>query len=350
MKYTDLLWMDPAHPASREHSLAVIADVVRRYDIDGVHVDDYFYPYPVENTAADGKKAEVPFPDDASWTAYLLRGGNLNRADWRRSHVDAFVEQLYAMVKREKKWVRVGISPFGIGRPDRRPAGIVGFSQYDKLYADVEKWLEKGWLDYCAPQLYWPIAQKEQAFEPLLQYWISQNKQGRHIWPGLFTSRVGDPWPAEEIANQVDLVRKFPQANGHIHFSMKALMENRGGVADLLRARYGEVALVPAATWLDARAPQRPVLKKEVTTWQGRKHDFASVYSEHSSPTQINDPAQLVVWTRSNTGWDCRLLPASRGDVLILSVGEHNERLVGHALVSTLSRTGVESARVEWKP
>ena len=250
VKYGDMLWMDPAHPAAREHALAVIADVVRRYDVEGVHVDDYFYPYPIETTAADGKKADLPFPDEASWSAYVLRGGNLNRADWRRTHVDTFVEQLYATVKREKKWVRVGISPFGIGRPNRRPAGITGFSQFDKLYADVEKWLDKGWLDYCAPQLYWPIAQKEQAFEALLQYWISQNKQGRHMWPGLYTSRVGEAWPAEEIANQVDLVRKYPQANGHIHFSMKALMENRGGVADLLRARSWGTAVVPEAGWL----------------------------------------------------------------------------------------------------
>jgi uncharacterized lipoprotein YddW (UPF0748 family) len=349
VKYGDMLWMDPSHPAAREHSLAVIADVVRRYDIDGVHVDDYFYPYPVEIAAADGKKSEMPFPDDASWGAYVLRGGNLTRADWRRTHVDGFVEQLYAMVKREKRHVRVGISPFGIGRPDRRPPGIVGFSQYDKLFADVEKWLDKGWLDYCAPQLYWPIAQTEQAFEPLLQYWISQNKQGRHMWPGLFTSRAGEAWPAEEIANQVDLVRKFPQANGHIHFSMKALMENRGGVADLLRGRYVESAANPAAMWLDARAPKAPILRTEIAKWKERQHEYLSIDNPRATGIDAVESVLLVVWMFSDGRWKRNIFPSTPGNLVVISGGER-EPMPEQVVVSALSRAGVESARVAWKP
>jgi uncharacterized lipoprotein YddW (UPF0748 family) len=362
VRYGEYLWMDPAHPAAREHSLAVIADVVRRYEIDGVHIDDYFYPYPIETTAADGKKTETPFPDDAQWSAYVLRGGNLTRADWRRSHVDLFVEQLYALVKREKPWVRVGISPFGIGRPDRRPPGIVGFSQYDKLYADVERWLEKGWLDYLAPQLYWPIAQREQAFEPLLQYWIGANPKGRHLWPGLYTSRVGgaerDPWPVEEITNQLALIKRYANADGHIHFSMKPLLENRNGIADALRGMFPSAAVVPSAPWLDDRAPSQPVL----TRWPVVPYPANVVGNPPRFPSLrefalgLEKPlahharaAQFAVWTRSNGKWSLEVMPAGVGDDLTVvtfrsTVLDSNP--MDRVFASTVSQSGVESARV----
>ena len=186
--YGNQLWMDPGEPAAAAHSLAVVLDVLKRYDVDGIHLDDYFYPYPVAQ--GDDAKTEVDFPDQSTWQRYVDGGGLLAREDWRRSNVDALVQHLNTSIHQVKPWVRFGISPFGIGRPDLRPAGIQGFSQYHKLYADVERWLQAGWLDYLVPQLYWPIEQKEQAFVPLLDYWHRQNTQGRHVWAGLFTSRV----------------------------------------------------------------------------------------------------------------------------------------------------------------
>ena len=174
-RYGEQLWMDPGEPAAAAHTLAVVADVVRRYDIDGVHIDDYFYPYPVKAGEAD-----LPFPDDAAYARHRQGGGTLSRDDWRRANVDAMVQELHATVRRLKPWVRFGISPFGLGRPDRRPPGMTGFSQYDKLHADVERWLENGWLDYLAPQLYWPIDREGQAFPVLLDYWLAQNRAGRH--------------------------------------------------------------------------------------------------------------------------------------------------------------------------
>jgi uncharacterized lipoprotein YddW (UPF0748 family) len=164
--YGEFLWMDPGEAAAADQAVAVIIDVVRRYDIDGVHIDDYFYPYPVKDT--DGR--DVPFPDDASWNAYVASGGRLELADWRRGNVDALVERLYREVRRENDRVRVGVSPFGIGRPDRRPPGVTGFSQYDAIYANVERWLENGWMDYLAPQLYWKGESPGQPFEVLLDY------------------------------------------------------------------------------------------------------------------------------------------------------------------------------------
>lgn len=234
-RYGDQLWVDPGEPGAAEHTLAVVRDLLTRYAVDGVHIDDYFYPYPVQDAA----KADLDFPDDTSWQAYLAGGGSLARADWRRYNVNALVQQLYALVHEVRPGVRLGISPFGLPRPELRPAGITGFSQYDKLFADVELWLREGWLDYLAPQLYWPRAQTAQAFETLLQAWRTLNPLGRPIHPGLFTSRIDatpQSWAPEEILGQIDSIRRLSPGSGHIHFSLAALAQNRRGIADALRA------------------------------------------------------------------------------------------------------------------
>ena len=263
--YGDQLWMDPGEPAAAAHSLAVVADVVRRYDVDGVHIDDYFYPYPVPaGAAANG--ADMPFPDADSFARYQLGGGLLERDDWRRSNVDRFVQDLYATVHQAKPWVRVGISPFGLGKPERRPAGVAGFSQYDKLYADVEKWVQTGWLDYLAPQLYWPVLREGLPFEPLLDQWVAENTQQRHLWPGFFTSQLGKAgWKSAEILQQIQLQRaRGDKASGHIHFSMVALMQDRDGIATQLRSgAYAQAALVPATPWLEGLPLPAPHLKRE---------------------------------------------------------------------------------------
>jgi uncharacterized lipoprotein YddW (UPF0748 family) len=257
--YGDLLWMDPGEPRAAQQFVDVVLDVVNRYDIDGVHIDDYFYPYPV---AGDTPGSELPFPDEPSYRAYGEAGGDLALVDWRRDNVDRLIQRLHAGIHGAKPWVRFGISPFGLPRPDLRPPGITGFSQYDKLYAHVERWLHEGWLDYLAPQLYWPIAQAAQAFPVLLDAWRAQNRQGRHLWTGLFTSRIGAAeraYPADEVLQQVALLRQRPDTRGHIHFSMVALLQNREGIADALRnGPYASPALVPATPWLAGQPPARP--------------------------------------------------------------------------------------------
>jgi uncharacterized lipoprotein YddW (UPF0748 family) len=269
--YGDLLWMDPGEPDAAAHTLAVVADVVRRYDIDGVHIDDYFYPYPISQVVGTDS-VELNFPDDESYAKYKLSGGALARDDWRRSNVDDMVKRLYTTVHSVKPWVRVGVSPFGVGKPDKRPPGVIGFSQYDKLYADAEKWLENGWMDYLAPQLYWQIERAGLQFPVLLDYWLGENKAQRHVWAGLYTSLItkGEPgtvlgnraWLAREVLDQVALQRARPAATGHIHFSMVALMQDRDGIATLLQfGPYAQAALVPATPWLDNQAPGAPRLK-----------------------------------------------------------------------------------------
>jgi uncharacterized lipoprotein YddW (UPF0748 family) len=258
LRYGDLLWLDPGLPAARAHSLAVVDDVVRRYDIDGVHIDDYFYPYPVKQQGQQGE-VDAPFPDDAS---YAQHGRGQDRAAWRRANVNSFVQTLYAQTKAAKPWVTVSISPFGIPRPDLRPPGISGFSAYDKLYADAEHWLAQGWCDAVAPQLYWPMASAQQPFAPLLAAWAKGNTRQRHLWPGLYTSSVGVPprgWGADEITAQMAHQREQSAvASGHLHFSMVALMDNRGGLADKLASQG--LALPPASPWLGADAPKASLL------------------------------------------------------------------------------------------
>ncbi len=351
--YGNQLWIDPGEPAAADHSLAVILDVLRRYDVDGIHLDDYFYPYPVPQ--GDDAKVELDFPDQASWQRYVEKGGLLARDDWRRSNVDSLVQRLEQGIHQIKPWVRFGISPFGIGRPDLRPAGIQGFSQYHKLYADVERWLQNGWVDYLVPQLYWPIDQKEQAFVPLLDYWHRQNTQGRHVWAGLFTSRVlaaevlspaKPSWLPDEITRQIAATRQRAPATGHVHFSMVALLQNRRGLTDVLKASsYGDAALVPASPWLERGAPLTPILTP--TTVPGS----ADLLRISLSLSVLSKPAvRWAIWLRYGTQWEFRV---SVAPVFTVSVqrewvaGSDTVQQLSTIAVSAIDRTGQESPRLQ---
>jgi uncharacterized lipoprotein YddW (UPF0748 family) len=339
-RYGEQLWMDPGEPAAAEHTLAVVADVLRRYAVDGVHIDDYFYPYPVlQNPAAGPGSPELPFPDDASYARHRAGGGVLARDDWRRANVDSLVEQLHDTVHRVRPGTRFGISPFGIGRPDRRPAGITGFSQVDKLFADVEKWLQQGWLDYLVPQLYWPIERKGQEFPVLLAHWQRELAQlspapQRHLWPGLFTSQVKRTadeatgpraWPAAELLAQVALMRA-QGTPGHIHFSMVALMQDRDGLATALRAGpYAEPALVPATPWLDERVPAAPTLRR----------DGERLLIE-PGPGDV-PAARWSLWRRVAGQWRFAVLPGAARQFAV----EGADRVA----LAAVSRTGVEGPR-----
>lgn len=253
VQYGDYTWLDPGNVDAAEFSIDVMIDVVARYDIDAVHLDDYFYPYPIAN---DGKT--VPFPDDASWDVYVAattENDRLARDDWRRENVNRFVRTLHNRIQATRPEVRLGISPFGIYRPGQ-PASIKGFDAYANLYADSRLWLTTGWVDYLAPQLYWPIEQQPQSFPVLLDWWRQQNPHQRHIWPGLFTSQVRNTsdakgWAADQIVQQINLTRDGTSSPGHAHFSAKALVDARDSLATRLVSEvYQQPALVPATPWL----------------------------------------------------------------------------------------------------
>ena len=248
-------WMDPGEKQVQDHSLAVIMDVVKRYDIDGVHLDDYFYPYKSYSPGLD-------FPDNLSWQRFLAAGGKLSRSDWRRKNVDDFVQKLYRSIKKERRWVKFGISPFGINRPGQPPDVKTTFDQYEQLYADARKWLAQGWVDYFSPQLYWRI-KGDQPYGSLLDWWGSSNPMKRHLWPGLYTGRVskelGD-WPTSEIVQQVEMTRDTKgKATGNVHYSMQALTKRWKNIDQALSGKvYSEPALVPASPWLDSKPPPMP--------------------------------------------------------------------------------------------
>jgi uncharacterized lipoprotein YddW (UPF0748 family) len=315
-------WLNPTHKDAQDHSLAVMLDVVRRYDIDGIHIDDYFYPYKEKDAA--GKT--IPFPDDDTWMAYLKSGGKLARDDWRRDAINRYVERMYKESKAVKPWLKVGISPFGIWRPGH-PPGIEGLDQYAELYADAKLWLNQGWVDYFTPQLYWPIKQAKQSYPRLLEWWAGENAKGRHLWPGNIPSRVGSGakgWPAREIADQVEVTRKTKGASGNIHFSMKALIKDRGGVAEALKAVYTEVALPPAMTWAKVPKVERPECKMD-------KQNVLAIRGGEGV-------RWFVVRSKKGEKWDMRIVPAE-GKEARVTFAEQPMRVV----VTAIDRSGNES-------
>ncbi|MEB3221070.1 MAG: family 10 glycosylhydrolase [Candidatus Sericytochromatia bacterium] len=331
-RYGSYQWLDPGEPLVQDYVMRVVRDVVQRYDVDGVHIDDYFYPYPVQGP--NGK--DQPFPDDATYRRYQQGGGTLARDDWRRDNVDRFVERLYKEVRAEKPHVRVGVSPFGIWKPGN-PPGITGMDPTEKLYADARKWLQAGWLDYLAPQLYWPLESTGQPFAKLLAWWQSQNTQGRHMWPGMFTSKVADgsasAWKADQIRRQVEAARQAPGVTGHAHYSVRPLLSGRGGLYDLLASRtYTEPALVPASPWLDAdgKPPGRATVTLAAPDARGRQAvTWAGAGDE--------PVARWLVQLRENGAWRSRVLD---GDTRTLTL----DAGVDAVAVTPLDRAGVAGA------
>jgi uncharacterized lipoprotein YddW (UPF0748 family) len=323
-RYGAYLWMDPGERWVRERTTAVILDVVRRYDVDGVHIDDYFYPYPEVRRGRN-----VPFPDDRSWQAYRADGGRLDRAAWRRRNVDLLVEALGREIHRVKPWVKFGVSPFGIWRPGH-PAGIEGFDAYEKLYADARRWLREGWADYLSPQLYWPIAQAKQAYPVLQAWWGQENVLGRHLWIGNHTALVGARWDAAELVHQVRLTQADGIARGNVHFSMRALLRDAGGVASALRAGpYAEPALVPASPWLRDSATVSPTPRLSVTP-------TGAVLCLGPGSAAVR---QWVVRAERGGRWAVQLVPGPTARMSIAPA----DRVV----VSAVDRVGRETAAVE---
>ena len=313
-KYGTHLWLDPGEPATQEHSFNVVMDIVRRYDVDGMHVDDYFYPYR-EN---DSSKHEIPFPDDASYKKYTQNGGTLGRDDWRRENVNVFIQKVYKGIKAEKPWVKVGVSPFGIYRPGY-PAQIKGFDAYVEIYCDSRKWLKEGWLDYLAPQLYWPIAQTPQAYPALLKWWVEQNAQARHIWAGNYTSKVGmsgkSHYSTDELINQIKATRSQPGATGNVHFSMAAFKEDAGQLDEkLAQGVYQSSALIPASPWLSNKQPAQPLTLIQVDP---NTNDVKIAWSAPQGKTPGEAVAEWVVQTRSGGTWKTQILPGREPGVTI---------------------------------
>ncbi len=338
-RYGTHLWMDPGEPTVRAHTTKVILDVVRRYDIDGVHIDDYFYPYP----ELDRRRREIPFPDDRSWTRYRRSGGTLDRDSWRRQNVDLLVESLYRGIKAAKPWVKFGVSPFGIWRPGF-PASVRGLNAYEVLFADSRRWLVEGWLDYFTPQLYWAIGAPQQSYPELLEWWAGQNRRGRHLWPGNGTFKVtntGARWPASEMLQQIMLTRDQPGAGGNVHYNMTALVRGFDGLADLLaRGPYLRPALVPASPWLAALPPAAPT----VSVTRGAGNITLRISAAAGRPATSQPPRWWLVRSRYGDGWHAHVVDAGT-TVVILPAGPVGD-LPDFVVVNAVDRAGVESPPV----
>jgi uncharacterized lipoprotein YddW (UPF0748 family) len=326
-RYGKYLWLDPGDAEVRRYSLRVVGDVVRRYDVDGVHFDDYFYPYPER----DASGAKIEFPDDANWQKYQNGGGRLSRDDWRRKNVDDFIASVRREVRRIKPEVLFGVSPFGIWRPD--PVnGISGLDAYAELYADARKWLRDGTVDYLAPQLYWERARKGQSFPVLLDWWKSQNRKGRHVWAGVAPYRIGsnENFTAGEIADQIRLTRGRAVTRGAIHFNLKSLRNDSGGIQQVLRKDvYARDALIPRSPWVKTARLLPPRVKVS------RGADFVrAVWTEQGARKAF----WFIVYVEDRSGWSFSVLPAAERSISLSA-----DRLVKKVLVTAVDRLGNES-------
>ncbi len=285
-------WLDPSLKGTQDHSAAVVRDIVTRYDIDGVHFDDYFYPYESYNKGAD-------FPDKKTYEAYKLTGGTLALNDWRRESVNTFIKRVYDEIKTIKKHVKFGLSPFGIWRPGY-PESIEGMDQYDKLYADAKLWLNEGWIDYFSPQLYWKVNQLPQSFPVLLGWWAKENTTGKHLWPGMNSGIGGGPANSDEIINQIMITRGIvPESPGHIHWSIAALQTHESLRNDLLAGPYKRQALVPPSPWLVKELPATPSVKTEF------RANTLHISWETENAEQI---FKYVVYAKYGDNWEYQIL------------------------------------------
>lgn len=362
--YGSFLWMDPGEDAVRNRTVEVIVDVTRRYDVDGVHIDDYFYPY--RERGPDGN--EIDFPDSVSYSRYVEGGGKLGRSDWRRSNVDRFVKQMYAAVKAVKPWVKVGISPIGSWRPAVAPQ-IRGFDAYESIYADARKWFVDGDLDYMVPQLYWPIARTDVSFPILLDWWAEQNPRNRALYAGLIPANVAaNNWLGDEIIGQVYVTRAHDGADGHVHFSMRSLIASgvftpidrmdtiapaRLDSINTMRARtqarrdsmthkmrteaYARPALIPAMPWLDSDAPRAPTAALQ---------QLGNRISVTLNPAAGEPPFLWVVQSKwSNGVWRTEVVPASQRTWWIAAPSA-DSATVAEVWTSVVDRAGNQSRSV----
>lgn len=321
--YGTLLWMDPGAEEVSGWFVDVIADVVSNYDIDGVHFDDYFYPYP------DGS----PFPDDATWSAYQQNGGMLSRDDWRRDNVNRLVEDVSATISALRPDVRFGISPFGIYRPGM-PEGITGLDQYAELFSDPVAWMAAGWVDYLAPQLYWPSTQAPQAYGPLIAWWseLTAGDQG-YIFAGNYLAKVGSEpkWSVDEFLTQVDLSRgQRPNGSfGNIYYHIDPLMSDAEGVATaLFEHAYTEPALTPVL--ISAQGEEIPYPEISVTG--------ETIELSPPDGLELTDLRAYTIYTFVEGEWQLHQVVGGEATSVALPAGQ--------VAVAAVDRRGVESLGV----
>ena len=305
--YDGLTLLNPAYKECRDYICDVVKDIVERYDVDGLHIDDYFYPYPV---------AGVEIPDEAQYRA--APNGMKNRDDWRRYNVNMFIQQVYETIHATKPWVKFGVSPFGIYRnqkSDPNGSKTNGLQNYDQLYADVLLWDANGWMDYCVPQLYWEIGNKAADYDELIHWWnrhltrtplyIGEDVERTVKYPDLTNKSQ------HQLAAKMALHAELPRIQGTVLWYAKAAVDNVGNYGTLLRNNYWRMpALQPLMPHIDKKAPKAPRKLKAVRMddgehvlfwmppkgkgWQDEAASYVVYRFEKGEPINIDDPSKIV--------------------------------------------------------
>ncbi|BDQ12974.1 hypothetical protein TEGAF0_21910 [Sediminibacterium sp. TEGAF015] len=256
--YGDKKYFNPGLPEVRQHTVRIVNDLLKRYDLDAIHMDDYFYPYRIS-----GKE----FPDQKTFEKY---GNGLSKDSWRRSNCDSIIVDIHRTIRSTNPRVKFGISPFGVWRnKSQDPMGSdtkAGQTNYDDLYADILLWLSKGWIDYVTPQLYWERGHNLADYDVLLKWW-NENGYGKHIYigHGIYRGGSNEAWKDKnQIPDQIKELRKYPTTQGSVYFSSKTFEKNLNGWNDSLKNNYyHHPALVPPMTWLNNDAPDQPVVTRD---------------------------------------------------------------------------------------
>lgn len=307
VKYGKQLYFDPGWPENIEFIKNVVVDIVSRYDVDAIHMDDYFYPYPITG---------VDFPDDKSFAVY---GGDMERGDWRRKNVDNLIETLHNAIVECKPWVRLGISPFGIWRnkkSDPRGSDTNGLQNYDALYADVLLWTEKGWVDYMMPQLYWELEHKL-ASHIVLNDWWAKNNNGRHMYIGQSVNRTMDKIdlaPSKEnsqLRHKIELSR-IEGIHGNCWWPGYSITHNFKGVADSLAAYHqSTIAIVPSYPWISTTLPAAVDVKAKngMLSWSSADNEnkatdvvkYVIYRFDDKKSIDLNDASAIITVTPENS-------------------------------------------------
>ena len=320
-------WLDPANPKTQDHSFDVVLDLVKRYDLDGIHFDDYFYPYPSYNENEE-------FPDSVSWKKYQTAGGKLTRDNWRREAVNTFIQRVYKGIKKEKYWVKFGISPFGIWRPNN-PKSIQGFDQYAQLYADAKLWLNEGWLDYWTPQLYWPINQIPQSFPILLNWWIGENKLARPLWPGLSIGRIKGMAGQDEVVNQIMITRAMlpEMQQGSVHWSIGPLVDSDSLTQAIHNGPYNQKVLIPSMQHLKRGSKEKPTL-----TCHTNDDNIRVTWSDNQG-----DASAWILYSMYNQRWQFQILDRNTDEYSLPSKilnAANNLQPLENVAIMKVNRTG----------
>lgn len=325
------MYFDPGLPENRKFIEDVVADIVSRYDVDGIHFDDYFYPYPVKG---------YEFPDDASFKKY---GNGMKRADWRRKNVDLLIEGVHKRIQSIKPWVRFGISPFGIWRnkrTDSRGSDTKGLQNYDDLYADVLPWAQKGWIDYLLPQLYWELEHKSASYLVLVDWW-NENAGNRHMYIGQDverTMKVADLAPStqkSQLHHKVDLTRKAENIQGNCWWPAYSVTANYGGVADSLKKDIQRtIALVPEYPWMSTSKPS----KIENVKISGKTLQW-------SAPKQRGKTTDVVRYVVYRFDTKAKNVDFNNAEAIVAIVSENQYTVTrsGKYYVTALNRANIES-------